>query len=367
MTSRKERILFVAPIPPPVAGVAQVSMGLLSSLNQSEFSVEVIDLSKHKNVRVQTYSIGVHSYPFALRIWFRLILKLVSFRPGIVYLASSYDWSFLRNVALMGTAKLFGARVVCHFHGRREGGLFDLPSFVLESILHISSFTYDRIIFLSEGLKRSLSPSMGVQKSIVINNFVDPENFTPSEAVASEVLRIIFIGRLSDDKGIFELIDAVALLCGHGTLFAVDALGIAETEADEKKVREYALQRGVSHQLIFHGPVIGTEKARLLSSASLLVLPSKLEIFPIVILEAFAIGLPVVATRVGAVPEVVADGINGILVNAGDAHDLARGIQRLANDRKLREAMSKVNRMLAETTYSRHVAAERFLALLRSL
>jgi glycosyltransferase involved in cell wall biosynthesis len=99
-----------------------------------------------------------------------------------------------------------------------------------------------------------------------------------------------------------------------------------------------------------------------LQSADILVLPSRQESLPNVLLEAFAASLPVVCTAVGGMPELVHDGVNGFLRPAGDAAGLADAVARLAEDPALRLRMGRINRQLV----ARHLGnAAKTLNLLR--
>jgi glycosyltransferase involved in cell wall biosynthesis len=93
----------------------------------------------------------------------------------------------------------------------------------------------------------------------------------------------------------------------------------------------------------FPGLVAGLAKLDLLERASIFILPSYHENFPVAILEAMAMGLPVVSTRVAGIPDVVEDGCNGFLIDPGDYRALADRILQLARNRDLREAMGQAN------------------------
>lgn len=372
----RRKLLFVAPLPPPFGGVAQVSDELLRSRLSDEFDVRVVDSTRAHGLRAKTFDLGARSFLFAVRLWLRLVRELILFRPRIVYVASSYDASYLRNVVLMCTAKLARARVVCHFHGRRDGKLFADPGGLLLPILRLTSGSFDRIIFLSEGLRGSLEFVFGKAKGEVVTNFVDAGGYRTSTNVGARAARLIFVGRLSDDKGVYELLDAVARLhkerarggeCDGDPSLSLDLLGAGETEAEERAVSRRANELGINGIVRFHGVVTGAAKLDLLARSSVFVLPSKLEILPLTLLEAFACGLPIVATPVGAIPEVVRDGENGLLIPPGDARALADALRRLIDDADLRSAMGDANRRLAEIKYNKDTAVDKIIEIFNRL
>lgn len=148
--------------------------------------------------------------------------------------------------------------------------------------------------------------------------------------------RILYVGRLVTEKGICTLIEAFRtqttaaelVLAGEGPLLP--------------KLRQYVSTNGLSHKVKFLGYVPSSSLRSVLLESSLLVMPSTWqEPLGLVLLEAMACGVPVVASAVGGAPEVVADGVNGYLVPPGDADALAGAIDRVLGDaasyREMRE------------------------------
>lgn len=135
----------------------------------------------------------------------------------------------------------------------------------------------------------------------------------------------LYFGRLSAEKGIATLIRAFAELSGDETLSIV-GFG-PEEERLKQLVTELQLQSKVS----FLGPVYGDDLQKILLSARAVVVPSEwYENTPYALLETLASGTPVIAARVGSLPERVRDGYNGLLFTPGDAHDLVDKIRELS-------------------------------------
>ena len=138
-------------------------------------------------------------------------------------------------------------------------------------------------------------------------------------------IRFLYLGQLAGHKGIDTLIDAIRLASGCG--FTVDIAGRGDGQA-----RLEALA-GADERVHFHGFVEGSAKERLLSEADVLIFPSIwVENAPMSIAEAFCYGLPVIGSRIGAIPEFVRDNINGLLFESGNAAALATSMVRLAQE-----------------------------------
>lgn len=135
--------------------------------------------------------------------------------------------------------------------------------------------------------------------------------------------RILVVGRLSSEKGVDVLLNACAMLVARGVCFHLDIVGDGP---DRGSLESMTARNALSAVVTFHGHQ--SDPKPFYRSADLLVIPSRSEGLPNVLLEAIAHGLPVVSTRVGAVPEVLTDESVGLLCAIGDPEGLASVIGR---------------------------------------
>ena len=361
------RVLFFAPMPPPYGGVAEISRGLFESKLSEEFDLVLLDFSKKTSDRIRTFTFEWGDIAWGLVFWGRLIRALLRHRPDLLYVASSFDQSYLRNALYMATARVFGTKVVCHFHGYRKGGIFGNPGALLRGLLRLTSRTYNRMIFLSPSLQDSMEEILGRGKGTAIPNFIDPAEFHPSSGLRNDPARVVFIGRVTERKGIYVLLETAARLREGGSRFALDIVGLSETEEEEARVKSAVDTLGLADITTFHGVRAGKEKAAILSQAAMLVLPSWADIFPVVVLEAYASALPVVAAAVAAVPDMVQDGRQGFLCRPRDPESLSEAMRTLLDDQELRVSIGERNRAIAETEYSRDLIAAQVAALFRDV
>jgi glycosyltransferase involved in cell wall biosynthesis len=142
--------------------------------------------------------------------------------------------------------------------------------------------------------------------------------------------KIAVVANLRKEKGHDVLIDAAPEILRHFPDASVDIIGAGpELEALQSRARA----QGVSSAFTFTG--YEPDVARRLKEADLFVLPSRSEAFPNAILEAMSASLPIVASAVGGIVELIADGRTGLLVSPEDPHALAQGVCRLMSDRGL--------------------------------
>jgi glycosyltransferase involved in cell wall biosynthesis len=153
----------------------------------------------------------------------------------------------------------------------------------------------------------------------------------PGEPATGPGLRLILVGRLSPEKGIGGLLEALALLPeAERPRLAIVGDGPMRAELDAR-VEQLGLGDGVT----FLGRLPEAETLAEIARSDALVLPSFMEGLPIVLMEAMALGKPVIATRVAGIPELVTDGETGLLFTPSDWTELAAKISALTNDKEL--------------------------------
>jgi len=241
----------------------------------------------------------------------------------------------VRWLARAGT----GAKVVVHLHGR----IWESKG--LEPIW-FSGRGADAVVAVSRAVAERV---VGARPYVVYSGMpVSAERGTPGHHEGTSKLRIIgTAGRLVPLKGIVYLLRAMAALRAEFPHFVLEIAGSGpERPRLERQVQAF----GLAGRVRFLGWV--NELAPVLARWSLFVLPSLEEGFGIGALEAMAAGLPVVATAVGGIPELVEDGRTGRLVPPGDAEVLAERIRLLLRNHEVQDAMGAAGRARAREYFS---------------
>ncbi len=175
--------------------------------------------------------------------------------------------------------------------------------------------------------------------------------------------RLLFVGRLAGVKGLPVLFEALAGLSRPHPDLRVTLIGDGPERA---QLEREAAARGLSGIVEFAGYRSQDEVARALQDTDIFVLPSFAEGVPVVLMEALAARVPVIASRVAGIPELVEDGVSGLLVPPGDAGALAAAIATLADDPARRKRMGEAGRarVIADFNIEREAAwlAELFRA-----
>jgi glycosyltransferase involved in cell wall biosynthesis len=182
----------------------------------------------------------------------------------------------------------------------------------------------------------------------------------------SATLEILAVGSLLPCKGFPDLIEACDRLRARGVLFHAT---IAGGGPEESSLRRLLFERGLEGAIELPGYVTQRELLPLYQRADVFVLPAVSEIhwgIPNVLVEALACGVPVVTTPLPSVPELVDDGVHGILIRDGDPGVLADAIERLARDPGLRREMGRHGRERVERMFDIERTIESVLSLLLS-
>jgi glycosyltransferase involved in cell wall biosynthesis len=210
-----------------------------------------------------------------------------------------------------------------------------------------------RVIAISDAVRAfHIRAGLPAEKLITIHYGLDsvpdvPSELTPAEAgIPDDAPLLLAVGRLIEQKDHATLLDAFARVAAArpGTRLAILGWGRLE---DETRARIRRL--GLDESVVLPGRV---EPRDWLQRADVFVHTSRWEGFGIVLLEAMLAGLPVVATRVSAIPEIVVNAETGILVDPGDVSGVARALAELLDDATVRRAMGDAGRRRAEEEFS---------------
>lgn len=368
----RPRLLVIGPLPPPLGGVQLVMEMQLRSSLAHEFELHALDTSK-RQLRWAVESPTWKTPLYFLRDFSRLVRLLVRVRPHAALIHAAAGLSLLRDWAFMVTARLAGAKVVCHYHGTLHTRF---PSGETRSGRLIGRYLMSaahRVIVLGPTYQRELSKAWRRNDIAWAPNVADVALFgsipadTPAPWLARGERAVLFVGRLSAPKGVYDLFDAVPRVLERHPETRIVLVGVAESDALEPVVRAEAQRRGIASRTSFLGSLNGREKAAAFVTSQMIVVPSWTEGFPLVIPEAMAAGLPVIATAVGAIPDFVKDGEDGFLVAPKNPQALADCICRLLEDDGLRRRIGERVRERARREFAIETGCGKVTELIKDL
>ena len=397
------RILFIAPLPPPVHGSAMVSKYIKDSAKvQSVAQCDWVNLSTSRRMD----EIGKGGAMKLLRFmgaYLKTLWLLLTHRYDLCYLAiTCHGIGFLKDAPFVWLCKMFGCKVLIHQHNKGMSNCIDrwpyrwlIPYIYKRARVMLLSWRLypdiakvvkrEQVVICANGIaaeQRLIATGslvnvaeqrLGVNQSQGDDSPATPLRLTSSSAAinrstaASLPVNLLFLSNLIPSKGVYVLLDACRILKDKGLDFQCNFVGGETKEIDRARFEAEVQRRGLEGMVRYEGPKYGEEKEEYWRSSDVFVFPTYYfnECFPLVILEAMQHGLPVVSTDEGAVPDMVADGVNGFVCERKDVSGLAGALERLITDASLRMRMGEVGRKRYEEEFTLERFEERFAECLR--
>lgn len=268
----------------------------------------------------------------------------------IIHIHVSHGVSFWRKLGFLVVGRWLGHPVLLHIHSSRCLEFFGGGGgFVQRNAVRLALRLATLVVVLGDAFVQAVAAQApGTEISAIHNPVSVPPGARQRAATGTSLdgpLNLVFMGLLVPSKGLDDLMRAMAAVVSRGSDMRLTICGKGP---DADRLQALGHQLGIDHLVDFAGWIDGAEKWRQLANADALILPSYHEGLPMVILEAMALGRAVVATRIGAVPEAVEDGVTGLLFKAGDLQELEACLERLAADPHFRAAAGQAARLRAK-------------------
>ena len=295
----------------------------------------------------------------------QLMQALRVHRPQIVHINTSMEQkSYWRDLAYLLVAKGMGKRVLYQVHGGALPQVFFGGRRMLTGLLRRVLRLPDAVVLLAQCELRGYRDFDSTLALEVIPNAIDAGQDGGAKTSMAQPLAMAYVGRLAESKGLFELVEAMALLRDAGRTASLALAGSGPAEA-ALRARISAL--GLETQITFLGPVFGAAKDAIWRSADVFCFPTHHEGLPYALLESMAARTPVIICPVGAIPDVVQDGVHGLFVPPRAPQALAAAIMRLDDDRALLARMGQACRECIESHYAVERLAQDFRRVYRTL
>jgi glycosyltransferase involved in cell wall biosynthesis len=218
------------------------------------------------------------------------------------------------------------------------------------------------ISFFAQSQVMKFTPPAKWKNLDVVRLGVDCEEFQPRTTNPHQGFNVLCVGRLVAAKGQRILIEAVERLVLAGHLVRLVLVGDGP---DRSSLTELVHHRNLNHLVTFAGSVNQDGIQEFYRQADVFAIASFAEGIPVVLMEAMAMEIPSVATRVMGIPELIEDGENGLLVPPSDVCGLAEALFRLMDDRSLAESLGRAGRVRVSEAYELGKSVDRLAAIFR--
>lgn len=334
----KPRVLLAGHLPPPLGGIATLCQALLGSPLAEGTELRFVQTSSQRrdfsSSGLPTWSNLVEAVRDGLRFWraFR------EHRPQFVHICTAQGLSFFKNSLYVAIARLSGRPVLLHPHCSLSKlyGRNPLWRLFCHGVFRLSSGVL--------GISRewlSLGQSLPGLKVFYRPNAID---IRPYREIAlrrarpkKPAVHLLYLGYLGKDKGTYDLVEAFRSLDPGESGIVLHLVGEFLTPDDPERLDRLAAEATAPGKVCsLEKPVSGPAKLACFENADVFVFPSHDEGLPVALLEAMASGLPVAATRVGGIPDLITDGVNGLLTAPREPAALAGSLRTLIKDERLR-------------------------------
>lgn len=351
------KICLISPLPPPYGGIAHWT-AVMHRFVRGTATVELIqvDTAPHwRNIYDRTpHKRIVGGGMQFIRDYIYLGATLQK-KPDVIHLTTSGSLATLRDFAICLTARLWRKPIVYHIHFGRIPEIAEANTVewrVLVKIMQMVSVVIAITPSTAETVNYYL-PGVCIE---YVPNPIDLSKLPePRENDDSEQRIALFLGWILPTKGVEELVQAWTKLCpSHWELLLA---GPVEAEYVHTLISRYKPKN-----LRFVGELAHDDAMQLMARSDLFILPSHTEGFPNVILEAMALGKPIVATAVGAIPEMLSDNC-GLLVKPKDTDELSEALSQMMQDEAYRNQLGANAYAKVRQAYAIDVVFARYLEI----
>jgi len=347
------RILLVSPMPPPFTGISTWTQIIKQRRLPEPFEFELIDtkvLRSHPSI-MSAWLIWPE-IKRNLKILWKLHRALCSKHFSVVHFSYSIinNISIPRNLCSTLLVRWHRTPYIAHLHGTFTIPYGNSPLALLYRCAYRTIFNASEAIVLISAPSHSAVLKLGDygHKIRSVPNFFNCQNIReiiPGQEKQGNI-KIIYTGALIKAKGVFSIIDIAKQLPDVQFQLVGDAG--AEVKAE---LSRHIQESNITNRVQIIGPISEQEIPGLLEEKNIFLFPSKNEGFPNSVLEAMAVGLPVVASPVGAIPEMIDVPNGGYLIDPDDITGYVEALTRLCKDPLLRSQMGQYNQRKALREY----------------
>lgn len=259
----------------------------------------------------------------------KALLRLMR-EPGldVVHIHVASDASFYRKSVFVLQSRLRGLPVVMHVHGADFDTFYQQAGELKQAYIRRIFALCSKVLVLSDYWKVFFQQHIIQDTVEVLHNGVYPQGFAPCFTMPANLNRFLFLGRLGPRKGVYDLLAAVEQLVINQGFTNLEFYLAGDGEMQE--VQQIIEAKGLTAQVKVLGWIGDEEKRHWLKQVATMVLPSYNEGLPLSILEAMAAGKIIISSRVGGIPDLVTEGINGFLITPGDVDALSQHLAYVA-------------------------------------
>ncbi|KQO61375.1 hypothetical protein ASF23_12925 [Curtobacterium sp. Leaf261] len=341
---------MISQVPPPVHGQAVMTVRFLEAVEELGHPVRFVDRRFSRTVD-EVGAPSIRKAAAAAGLLLRTFRTVLTWRPTVtVFFVTTRPISFIVDWALSEVLRLGRGRRVFYVHSVGFVALARRNA-VWRSLVRRFLGSASQVVCLGPSLTSDVLPFVRTDRVQCIPN--TPGSVPGPASAASDTATVLFMSNFIAGKGADVFARIAGLLAARDDAWRFVMAGHAGDDATAAVIDDAVASSGVAGALDRPGALGGAAKWAALRGARCLAFTSELtEAQPLTIIEALASGTPVVAFRLGGIPDIVQDGVNGFLVEPGDEAGFADRVAMLLTDDDLRAGMSHAARARFEGQHS---------------
>lgn len=349
------KILIIGPFPEPIHGMSLANLNLYKSFISDNIKVDKHDTVFDRKLKSKSKQ-GQFDFKYLLSSISDLFILFRSVLLGsydVIYLTPGQSLlGFLRFLPVLIIAKVLKVKLIQHIHGSKLHDNYEKSNIILKLLAKLDIRITDRFIVLSDTIARKFSALIpNTKMEVCLNGIQLPCIEINNKQAEKSELDILFLSNLMKDKGVLELFEAIEnqSMPKYKFHFA----GSIESEINAV-CKNFFDRNGDTCR--YYGVISGSDKDKLLQKADVFILPSYDEGVPLSILEAYAYSCAVIVTKVGGIPDIFVNGVNGLYVDVGSCDSICNALTSIDDDLKRYQVENRklaVEKFSLEDFYSR--------------
>lgn len=360
------KVFFILHYPPPIHGAAMVGNLIKESQTiNSAFDSKYINLSTSVSVD-DIGKGGVKKIVRYLQLLINTFWQGLIWRPDLVYITlTSHGLGLFKDSFIVLICRTLNLPHVFHLHNK---GVKEYSKTWLGKIIYPLVFKKAKVILLSPILYSDIQDFVSQSNVYFCANGISSssENRMITGNQNNSIINLLFLSNLIISKGILNLLESCVFLKERDLPFLCNIAG-GDGDLNEGEllglIKEYGLQEKVSYL----GRVSGTRKTEIFRTSDIFIHPTKEDCFPLVLLEAFNFGLPIITTSEGAISEIVENNVTGLIIPKNNPEELANKIEYLIKYPEIRFQMGKAGREKFDRNYRLEIFEKNFVSVLTQI
>jgi glycosyltransferase involved in cell wall biosynthesis len=322
------KVCLVSPLPPPQGGIANWTV-MLHRWIEKNTNINLMQVDTAPRWRaiddLSIFKRVIGGGMQLLRDYWRFLVSVR--RADVIHLVTSGQLATVRDILICATANILNIPVCYHLHFGRIPEIAQRNTVEWRMLLYAMKCS-KTVLALDLNTANTINKYLPFKRVAITPNPVDPTTLPTQSSFSSNKKRLLFLGHVIPAKGVEDIIMAWQGIIHED--WELVLVGPCNQSYQEDLIKRFAPQ-----SLCFYGEVPHGMALQMIADSDLFVLPSHTEAFPFAVLEAMVLGKAIVATKVGAIPEML-EGECGVLVEPRDIQGLGIALKTLLEDEELR-------------------------------